>query len=165
MQFPGHSLTVHQSMSVPWDFFSSSHFISLNPPTRSLSSTGHWNVSLPSVASPWNSIFGPGRRSKHYTLNKHKFKLLSVNPWEAVGNAKWTKKCLWQPRESLNLFVSPTIKLLLSHLDFKRNQLNTIKKMGLPGVRAMWVLCRAEIIAWWLRRPSMRSAKGTKHCF
>ena len=34
MQFRGHSLPVHQSMSVPWDFFSSSHFISQFPPTR-----------------------------------------------------------------------------------------------------------------------------------
>ena len=34
MQFTGHSLPEHQSMSVPWEFFSSSHFISLFPPTR-----------------------------------------------------------------------------------------------------------------------------------
>ena len=34
MQFTGHSLPVHQSMSVPWEFFSSSHFISQFPPTR-----------------------------------------------------------------------------------------------------------------------------------
>ena len=33
MQFTGHSLPVHQSMSVPWEFFSSSHFISQFPPT------------------------------------------------------------------------------------------------------------------------------------
>ena len=32
---------------------------------RSLSITGHWNVSLPSGVSPWNSIFGPGRGSKY----------------------------------------------------------------------------------------------------
>ena len=32
MQFRGHSLPVHQSMSVPWEFFSSSHFISQFPP-------------------------------------------------------------------------------------------------------------------------------------
>ena len=32
MQFTGHSLPVRQSMSVPWDFFSSSHFISQFPP-------------------------------------------------------------------------------------------------------------------------------------
>ena len=32
---------------------------------RSLSITGHWNVSLPSGVSPWNSIFGLGRRSKY----------------------------------------------------------------------------------------------------
>ena len=34
MQFGGHCLPVHQSMSVPWEFFSSSHFISQFPPTR-----------------------------------------------------------------------------------------------------------------------------------
>ena len=34
MQFTGHSLPVHQSMSVPWEFFTSSHFISQYPPTR-----------------------------------------------------------------------------------------------------------------------------------
>ena len=34
MQFTGHSLPVHQSMSVQWEFFSSSHFISQFPPTR-----------------------------------------------------------------------------------------------------------------------------------
>ena len=33
MQFTVHSLLVHQSMSVPWEFFSSSHFISQFPPT------------------------------------------------------------------------------------------------------------------------------------
>ena len=33
MQFRGHSLPVHQSMSVPWEFFISSHFISQFPPT------------------------------------------------------------------------------------------------------------------------------------
>ena len=34
MQFTGHSLLMHQSMSVPWEFFSSSHFVSQFPPTR-----------------------------------------------------------------------------------------------------------------------------------
>ena len=34
MQFTGQSLPVHQSMSVPWEFFSSSHFISQFPPMR-----------------------------------------------------------------------------------------------------------------------------------
>ena len=34
MQFTGHSLPVHQSMSVPWEFFTSSLFISQFPPTR-----------------------------------------------------------------------------------------------------------------------------------
>ena len=36
MQFRGHSFPVHQSMSVPWELFSSSHFISQFPPTRFL---------------------------------------------------------------------------------------------------------------------------------
>ena len=34
MQFRSHSLPVHQSMSVPWEFLSSSHFINQFPPTR-----------------------------------------------------------------------------------------------------------------------------------
>ena len=34
MQFTGHSLLVRQSMSVPWEFFILSHFISQFPPTR-----------------------------------------------------------------------------------------------------------------------------------
>ena len=34
MQFTGHSLPVRQSMSVPLEFFNSSHFISQFPPTR-----------------------------------------------------------------------------------------------------------------------------------
>ena len=34
MQFTGHSLPVHQSMSVPLDFFTSSNFNSQFPPTR-----------------------------------------------------------------------------------------------------------------------------------
>ena len=34
MQFTGHSLSVYQSMNVPWEFFSSSHFVSQFPPTR-----------------------------------------------------------------------------------------------------------------------------------
>ena len=66
-QFRCHSLPVHQSMSVPWEFLarpiSSANFC----PRDFLSITGHWNVSLPFGASPWNSIFGPGQRSKYYT--------------------------------------------------------------------------------------------------
>ena len=34
MQFTGHSLPVHQSMSVSWELFTSSNFISQFPPTR-----------------------------------------------------------------------------------------------------------------------------------
>ena len=38
-------------------FFALSHFISQIPPTQFFSFTDHWDVSLPSVASLWNSIF------------------------------------------------------------------------------------------------------------
>ena len=57
MQFTGHSLPVHQSMSVPWDFLPCP--ISSAKPTDAISSHNcHWNVSLPSGASPWNGKFG-----------------------------------------------------------------------------------------------------------
>ena len=39
-------------------FFTLSHFVSQFPPTRLLSITGHWDVSLHSGASLWNGIFG-----------------------------------------------------------------------------------------------------------
>ena len=53
MQFRGHSLPVYQSMSVPWDFLpcpisSAKHAYAIS------SHNCHWNVSLPSGASPWN---------------------------------------------------------------------------------------------------------------
>ena len=38
-----------------------------NPPTRFLSITGHWNVSLPSSASLWKWHVWPGRRSIYNT--------------------------------------------------------------------------------------------------
>ena len=57
MQFRGHSLPVHQSMSISGDFYLVP-FHQPNPPTRSLSNTGYWNVSLPSGASLWNGMFG-----------------------------------------------------------------------------------------------------------
>ena len=49
-------------------FFTLSHFISQIPPTRFLSITGHWDVSLPSSASLCNGIFWPGWRSKYNIL-------------------------------------------------------------------------------------------------
>ena len=50
MQFRGHSLPVHQSMSVSWDFYLVP-FHQPNPPTRSLSITSHSGASL------WNGTF------------------------------------------------------------------------------------------------------------
>ena len=66
MQFTGHSLPVHQSMSVPWElFFSSSHFISQFPPTRfPLITAIRMCYFLPVPHLEWH--FGPGRRSKYH---------------------------------------------------------------------------------------------------
>ena len=53
MQFIGHSLPVHQSMSVPWEFF---YLVPLRQPisAHAISSHNcHQNVSLPSGASLW----------------------------------------------------------------------------------------------------------------
>ena len=64
MQFRGHSLPVHHSVVYHRNYLVSFH---QQISARAISSPNcHWNVSLPSGASPWNSIFfGPGRRSKH----------------------------------------------------------------------------------------------------
>ena len=58
MQFTGLSLPVHQSMSVPWEFF---YLVPFHQPisAHAISSLNcHQNVSPPSGASPWNGIFG-----------------------------------------------------------------------------------------------------------
>ena len=63
MQFTGHSLPVHQSMSVPWEFFSSSHFISQFPPTRfPLITAIRMYHFLPVHHLEWH--FGPGQKVK-----------------------------------------------------------------------------------------------------
>ena len=63
LQFTVHSLPVHQSMSVPWEFFSSSHFISQFPPTRFplLTAIGMCHF-LAVHHLEWH--FGPGQRVK-----------------------------------------------------------------------------------------------------
>ena len=51
MQFRGHTLPVRQSMGVSWDFLAC-------PMLLAISSTNcHWNVSLPSGASPWMAFW------------------------------------------------------------------------------------------------------------
>ena len=55
IQFTGHSLPMRQSMRVSWDFYLVP-FHQPSPPTRSLSITCHWNVSLPSGASLCNGM-------------------------------------------------------------------------------------------------------------
>ena len=72
IQFTGHSLPVRQSMSVPWEFFTSSHFISQFPPTRfPLITATRMCHFLPVHHLEWH--FGPGRRSK-YNFTFHLFK-------------------------------------------------------------------------------------------
>ena len=63
MQFRGHSLPVHQSMSVPWEFFSSFHFISQFLPTRFplLTAIGMCHF-LPVYHLEWH--FGSGQKVK-----------------------------------------------------------------------------------------------------
>ena len=64
MQFRGHSLPVHQSLSVPWEFFTSSHFISQFPPTRfPLITATRMCHFLPVHHLEWH--FGPGQRPKY----------------------------------------------------------------------------------------------------
>ena len=79
---------------------------------RSLSITDHWNVSLPSGGSPWNSIFGPGRGSKHNTIQRGKKwskyfkhmvspKKLLLKQWYST---KPQKQCLYPPNGDFNFF-------------------------------------------------------------
>ena len=58
-------VTLFQCITLKWDL----HLVPSHQPStpaRFFSIIGHWNVSVPSGASPWNSILGPGRRSKYY---------------------------------------------------------------------------------------------------
>ena len=62
MQFRGHSLPVHPSV-----VYHGNYLIPFHQPisTHAISSPNcHWNVSLPSGASPWNSIFWAGLKVK-----------------------------------------------------------------------------------------------------
>ena len=84
LQFTGHSLPMHQSMSVPCDFFFTlSHFISQIPPTQFLSITGHWDVSLPSGASLWNGIFARVEGQNTAMMNPFL--------WRRSKNIYWTR--------------------------------------------------------------------------
>ena len=69
MQFTGHSLPVRQSMRVPWEYFYLVPFhqpISAHPIS---SHNCHWNVSLPSGASPWMA-FWAGSKGQNITLEE-----------------------------------------------------------------------------------------------
>ena len=68
MQFTGHSLPVRQSMSVPWEFFTSSHFMNQFPPTQFplITAIGMCHF-LPGHHLEWH--FGPSQKVKiqHYS--------------------------------------------------------------------------------------------------
>ena len=62
----GNNCQAVQSMSVPWEFFTSSHFISQFPPTRfPLITAIRMCHFLPVHHSEWH--FWPGRRSEYHT--------------------------------------------------------------------------------------------------
>ena len=82
MQFRGYSLPVHHCNGTIGP--SPCPISYLNPPTRSLPITGRWNVSLPSGVLPWNSIFGPGRRSKYNNL-RYKWMTLTRSHDQTLG--------------------------------------------------------------------------------
>ena len=68
MQFTGHYLPVHQSMSVPWEFFLPRPISSANFRPRDFLSQLPLEC-VTSGASPWNGIFGKieGQNTTHYT--------------------------------------------------------------------------------------------------
>ena len=132
MQIRGHSLPVHHSVVyhgnylVPFHQPISAHAIS--------SPNCHWNVSLPSGASPWNSIFrvGPGRRSKH---NNHPliifqnstcgifFMFVSITLTHILQNnlqrtimAENTKRITWTTANKILLRRRPSLYVTLARL-------------------------------------------------
>ena len=60
MQFRGHSLQVRQSMRVSWDFLACPILLANFRHTIS-SPNCHWNVSLPSGASPWMAFWAESK--------------------------------------------------------------------------------------------------------
>ena len=80
MQFRGHSLPMRQSMRVPWEFFSSSHFICQFLPTR-----------FPLItAIEWH--FGSGRKSKHNTRA-----LERILKWFCIRTRRFRNQCRDHP--------------------------------------------------------------------
>ena len=95
MQFTGHSLPVHQSMSVPWEFFTSSHFISQFPPTRfPLITAIRMCHFLPVYHSEWH--FWPGRRSKYHTGRFFCLKITGCFLIWPLTRCNLEKKRFWQ---------------------------------------------------------------------
>ena len=66
MQFTGHSLPVHQSMSVPWYFTLS--ILSAKSAYTISSHNCHRNVSLPSSASLWNACLAGSKVNIQHVL-------------------------------------------------------------------------------------------------
>ena len=111
-------VTLFRCISLYWHSgtFTLSHIISLNLPTRSLSITGHWNVSLPSGASPWNSIFwGPGRRSKHNNLDNAGVWIFLESLYQSIGNSTECPSYNWYHCYILVLLLLLLFLLLLKY--------------------------------------------------
>ena len=87
-QFTVHSLPVHQSMSVTWEFFSSSHFICQFPPTRfPLITATRMCHFLPVHHLEWH--FWPGRRSK-YNNKSWNDRIVNCKMEEYVENIQYS---------------------------------------------------------------------------
>ena len=91
MQFRGHSLTVYPSMSVWWDFLPCP--ISSAKPAYAISFHNcHWNVSLPSGASPWNGKFGQveGQNTTSASSMKELFQNTEINNVISFIKKQWS---------------------------------------------------------------------------
>ena len=103
--------------------FTSSHLISLNPPTWSLSITGHWNVSLPSGASLLNGMFA--RAEGQNTIYTSCSLTCDVSEFVNIGVFQhktlsiwgfWLSVCIYSKEKGREYNMLLNIKKLIKHL-------------------------------------------------
>ena len=103
MQFTGHSLPMHQSMSVPLVFLPCP--ISLAKHAYAISSHNcHWNVSLPSGASPWNGKFG--RVEGQNTTSYRSFYFRRVTSWRCSFHYSISYQYIYLSRHVQSIYLS-----------------------------------------------------------
>ena len=108
MQCTGHSLPVHQSMSVPWDFYLVP-FFSVKPAYAIFSHNCHRNVSLPSGASLWNGMFD--RVKGQYTTHRcGRTAVIQFNP--ELGDKGEGGQNTFSVRSKVNLIERLGFKLI-----------------------------------------------------